>query len=100
MSEIPTFVYILTPNRPSLVEDVSPEEELVLDEHFEYLQRALAEGKLVLAGRCLDADFGIVVFRATTEGAAKEFMNDDPAVKSEVMTARLKPFRIALAEKD
>jgi uncharacterized protein YciI len=100
MTELPAFLYVLRPKRPSLVEDMSPEEELVLDEHFEYLQRALAEGRLVLAGRCSDAEFGIVVFRAATEGAAKEFMNDDPAVKHEVMTATLRPFRIALTDRD
>ena len=100
MSEMPTFVYVLKPHHSSLIEEMSPAEELVASQHFEYLQRALGERRLVLAGPCLDGEFGIVVFRARTQEAALEFMSNDPAVKGELMTARLHAFRISLMEKD
>ena len=94
--EMPTFIYVLKPKRASLIDDASAEEERRLGDHFEYLQRALEQGMLILAGPCLDGEFGVVVFRATSERAAVEFMERDPAVKHELMTAELFPFRVSL----
>ena len=46
--------------------------------HFERLQKALAKDKLILAGPCLDGEFGIVVFRAQSREEAEEFVKNDP----------------------
>ena len=81
-----------------MVDDPSPEEERILNTHFEYLQRAHREGELILAGPCEDGAFGIAVFRAETPTAALDFMSNDPAVKGQVMTAELRPLRISLME--
>jgi uncharacterized protein YciI len=79
---------------------MTPKEEATIDEHFKYLEKALADNKLILAGRCSDKAFGIVVFRAESQKEAENFMKNDPAVKKKVMTAELHPFRIALIEKN
>jgi len=99
MSEALTFVYVLRLVKPESLGRMSSHEETIVDEHFEYLKKALAEGKLALAGRCLDGEFGIVVFRARSERDAQEFMNCDPAVKKGVMTAELHSFRLAFVER-
>jgi len=91
-----TFIYMLRPKRRSLIDETTPEEEARLGEHFEYLERALEDGKLILAGPCLDGEFGVVVFRASTQEAALEFMQSDPAVRHGLMTAELHPFRVSL----
>ena len=70
--------------------------------HFAYLKAATEKGQVILAGRSNepeDKTFGIVVFEAADEAAAKEFMNGDEAVKSGVMTAELHPFMVALQRK-
>lgn len=100
MSKTSIFIYVLNLARRETLERMSPEEEAIIDEHFEYLMRGLTADKLILAGRCLDGEFGIVVFCADDEKHAKEFMENDPAVKSRIMTAELHPFRIALIQKD
>ena len=54
---------------------------------------------MVLAGRTLNTDersFGIVIFRADSEEAARRVMEQDPAVRNRVMRAELYPYRIAL----
>jgi len=79
---------------------MSHQEEVVVDQHFEYLKMALVKGKLVLAGRCVNGEFGIVIFRAESEKQANEFVKNDPAVKKGIMTAEMHPFRIALMEKN
>lgn len=96
MSEKLTFIYVLTLVRRETLEKTTPNEEAIIDEHFEYLKRELNEGKLVLAGRCLKGEFGIVIFNAESEKQAAEFMKNDPAIKKRIMTAELHPFRIAL----
>jgi uncharacterized protein YciI len=79
---------------------MSSQEAAVVDEHFEYLKKAFSEGKLTLAGRCVNAEFGIVIFRAKSEKQADEFVKNDPSVKKGVMTAEMHPFLIALIEKN
>lgn len=94
-----TFVYVLKLAQGKSPEMLTPEEEAIVDEHFGYLKKALTKGKLALAGRCVDGEFGIVIFQAESEKQASEFMKNDPAVKKGVMTGELHPFRIALIEK-
>jgi uncharacterized protein YciI len=96
MSEMSTFAYVLRLVKPESFGHASPQDEAIIDEHFEYLKKALAERRLILAGRCLDGEFGIAIFSAESEKQAEEFMKNDPAVKKGVMTAELHPFRIAL----
>jgi uncharacterized protein YciI len=100
MSENHTFAYVLKLANQEMVKNMSLEQEAVVNEHFDYLQRNLAEGKLVLAGRCLNGEFGIVIFHAQSEQAAEEFMKNDPAVKKGIMTSELHSFRVALLGKE
>ena len=67
--------------------------------HFAHLKAATAEGKVILAGRTLEPGaktFGLVIFEAADEAAAKAFMESDPAVAASVMTATVHPFSVAL----
>lgn len=70
--------------------------------HFDRLKRATEEGSVILAGRTrepLEATFGLVVFEAADDAAARAFMDGDPAVTSGVMTAELHPYAVALLRK-
>ena len=97
-NESPTFVYLLQPKRSNFIETITEEEQAVMDVHFEYLQNLLAEGKLVLAGPCLDAKYGICIFRADSMEEATQIMENDPAVVQGVMTATVHPYRISLMQ--
>lgn len=96
MNEPSTFIYVLKLIRPEPVDNMSPQEEEIINEHFEHLKRGLNEGTLILAGPCLDRAFGIVIFRSPSQKEAETFMNSDPAVIKGLMTAELHPFRISL----
>jgi hypothetical protein len=66
---------------------------------FDYLKALVEQCSVILAGRTLNTDessFGIVIFKAESEDAARAIMNNDPAVQAGVMHARLFPYRIAL----
>jgi uncharacterized protein len=97
------YLYRIHPSRPAmLVEGPTPEEEAIVDEHFAYLERLTGQGVVLLAGRTLDPDaqaFGIIIFLAENDGAARRLMSADPAVQKGVMISDLFPFRISLASK-
>lgn len=74
-------------------------DKATVSSHFAHLKAATVEGKVILAGRTLepgDKTFGLVIFEATDEPAAREFMNSDPAVAAKVMTAELHPYAVVL----
>jgi uncharacterized protein len=94
------YLYRIQPTRPAmLTEGTTPEEDTLVGEHFDYLKSLLSKGVLILAGRTLNTDetsFGIVVFKADSEQAAREIVDNDPAVRNGVMHATLFPYRVAL----
>ena len=97
------FVYRLTPVREEmLAEGLSKREKEIIAEHFEYLSALTEQGVVKLAGRTTNTDpsnFGIMVFEAANEEAAREIMFNDPAVRENILAARLFPFKIALMGK-
>lgn len=96
MTQNHDFLYLLKPPRKTFVEDMSQEEERIMQKHFEYLKELQETGKLVLAGPCLDGVFGIVIFGAKTPEEAEQIMKHDPSVQANIMQAELHPFRMSL----
>ena len=94
------FLYRIYPTRPEMLTDgPTPAERERIGEHFAYLQRLVADEVVLMAGRTLNTDttsFGIVVFVAPSEDAARAIMEGDPAVQAGVMRAELFPYRVAL----
>jgi uncharacterized protein YciI len=94
------FIYCIKPTRLDILTDGPTEEEAaIIGEHFTYLERLVAENVVLMAGRTLNTDertFGIVVFVASSNQEAVEFMQNDPAVSRGLMAAELFPYRVAL----
>jgi uncharacterized protein len=90
------YIYLIHPYRHEFFETPTTYEEQVMNAHFEYLKRATSEAMVVMAGPCLDETFGVVVLRAESDEAAREFMLNDPSVKNNVMMAELHPMKISL----
>lgn len=90
------YVYVLKAVRATFPGDATPEERAIVGEHFAHLQRLFTEGTMVHVGRCEDAAFGLAIFNAESDDAAREIMQRDPVVVQGVMTAKLHPYRIVL----
>jgi uncharacterized protein YciI len=90
------YIYLMHPLRHEFFDSPTPQEEAMMEAHFEYLKQANEDGMVLLAGPCLDETFGVVVFRAEDDLAARTFMLNDPAVKSNVMMAEIHPMKISL----
>jgi len=97
------FIYVLH-LVPRLYADASwtDEDKKMLQRHLVRFEEAIKTGKLILAGRTSesgDKTFGIAIFEAKDEAAARKFMEEDPAVAVGLMTAELHPFTVALEHK-
>ena len=94
------FLYRIKPVRLGMLTEGPTEREAeIVREHFSYLERLVAEGIVLMAGRTLNTDertFGIVVFLAESEARAQELVSSDPAVKQGLMQAELFPYHVAL----
>ena len=94
------FIYVLK-LVPRLHDDSAWTEadKAIGSRHFAHLTAAAKAGQVVLAGRTLEPGaktFGIVIFEAADEAAARAFMNSDPAIVEKIMTAEVHPYMIAL----
>ena len=98
------FIYVLR-LVPRLHSDAAwtKEDEMVIARHLTRFKHAVEKGELILAGRTKepgDKTFGIAIFEAADEAAARAFMAGDPAVEAGLMTAELHPFAVALQRKN
>jgi uncharacterized protein YciI len=103
-AETKQFIYVLH-LVPRLYSDANwtKEDTMALDRHFARFKHSIETGELILAGRTLDPGektFGIAIFKAKDEAAARTFMESDPAVVAGLMTAELHPFKVALERKN
>jgi len=93
---MPEYIYLIHPRRHEFFENPTPQEDAVMEAHFEYLKQATRAGVVLLAGPCLDETFGVVVIKAENDQAAHIFMLNDPSVRNNVMVAELHPMRVSL----
>ena len=98
------FIYVLH-LVPRLYDDKAwtAEDKAAVGRHLANFKAAAQSGQLVLAGRTKepgDKTFGIAIFTAADEAAARKFMEADPAVAAGVMTAELHPFAVVLERKN
>ena len=97
------YLYFLKPVRLGMVtEGPTPEEAEIVSRHFAHLEALTEKGVMILVGRTQNNDkstFGIAIFEAEDDSAAREIMESDPAVRERVMKAELHPYKIALMRK-
>lgn len=87
------FLATAKPKREHWLQNISDEEKAVMARHFAYTSQMFAEGNIVFDGACLDGTMGIIVYQAKSQEAALELFNNDPLVKSGIMSTELRPFR-------
>ncbi len=93
MSE--SFVIMLRPANDYGMEGT----EEAVSKHFEYLKKYHLEGKVMMAGRFSDVLIGLVMVTTDNEEEARQFMENDPAIKAKIFHGELYKWRIALDPK-
>jgi uncharacterized protein YciI len=96
------YLYRIQPTRATMLTEGATEAEAAkVSAHFNYLKSLMEQGVVILAGRTLNTDptsFGIIIFNADSDEAARALVDADPAVSGGVMRAELFPYRVALIE--
>ena len=93
---MPEWIYVIRAAREGFRTEPTEQEMAIMTDHFDYLKSLLENGQLVLAGPALDSSFGIAVFEARDEEAARSIMEADPSVAKGIMNATLHPYRSSL----
>jgi uncharacterized protein YciI len=93
-----SFLVILRPVRDEMPFEPTEEESRVVGEHYDYLVSLRERGKLVVAGPSVKRGdtFGIGVLDVDELAEAEAIVAEDPAVVNGVMTAEIRPLRIAV----
>jgi uncharacterized protein YciI len=88
----------MRPVREEMPFEPTEEESRIVSEHYEYLERLRAEGRLVLAGpSALPGDtFGLGFFDQDDRAEVETIVAADPAVTGGIMTAEIRPYRISV----
>ena len=94
------FIYVVRPARAEMLSEGPTEiEQEIISQHFQYLERLVQEGRVLVVGRTLMRDegtFGLAIFRADDLASAVALAEADPAVLHGVMRVEVYPFRVAL----
>ena len=93
-----SWLVVLRPARDEMPFEPTDEEARIVGEHYEYLKRLRAEGRLVLAGPTMipGDTFGLGIFDQDDRAEVEAIVAEDPAVTSGIMTAEIRPYRIAV----
>jgi uncharacterized protein YciI len=93
-----SFLVILRPVRADMPFTPTGEESRVVAAHYGYLVSLRDEGKLVVAGPSIvEGDtIGIGVLDVESRTEAEAIVAADPAITGGVMTAEVRPMRIAV----
>jgi uncharacterized protein YndB with AHSA1/START domain/uncharacterized protein YciI len=90
------FIVQLHGTRDGWPADMTPDEERIMQEHFIYLKNLMHEGRMLLAGPCMDPVYGLVVLEVADEADARQLMDNEPSVVGGVHTYTLHPFTASL----
>jgi len=90
------YLVRLLGTRPTWPDDQTPAEEQTMSAHFEYLRDLTAKGKVLMAGPCFDAKFGLVVLNVESEAEARQIMDNEPSVTGGLHTYELGEMLVSL----
>lgn len=96
MSQPKQFFVRLLPTRDGFPENMTAEEERIMQEHYEYLKGLTQRGQVLMAGPCFDPVFALVILQTTTESEAVALVDNEPTVVQGLATYDMQPMRVSL----
>jgi uncharacterized protein YndB with AHSA1/START domain/uncharacterized protein YciI len=105
-----SFVIFVTPTRVETVMHPTDEESAILAQHADHIATLADRARVVIAGPCIGESFaprgehavafalpspiGIIVVRANDMEEARAVMDEDPAVRAGIFSARVMPLSV------
>lgn len=75
--------------------NMTADEERIMDEHFDYLKALTAKGTVLMAGP-VDMKWGLIVFKVFSEDELKALMDKEPSVVQKAHTYTYSPMIVSL----
>jgi uncharacterized protein YndB with AHSA1/START domain/uncharacterized protein YciI len=98
MMNTPNFYFVrLIGTRDGWPNDMTPEEERIMEEHYHYLVDLVKRDKCMAAGPVFDDPvFGLIILRVDSEEEARKLMDSEPSVVGGVHTYELSDMKLSL----
>ena len=94
------FFVKLTGTREGFPENMTTDEERIMEDHFQYLLGQAEKKSVLLAGPCFsDPGFGLVIVSEADEDKARAIVENDPAIKGGVLKYEMSPLRLSVMAK-
>jgi uncharacterized protein YciI len=95
------FFMKLIPPRATFVDDITPEEAKLMQQHADYWAEQFKKGTVLIIGPVLDPKgaWGMAVLETATEEEARTLAMNDPTVKAGLNTVELSPMQLFLMKK-
>ena len=90
------FMYVFQPKRDDFLQTMTPDELQAMGAHAMYTNRLHEEGVVIFGGAAMTGAYGIVVFEAESEAAARSIFENDPAVQAGIVRSELVPFQVTM----
>jgi len=94
------FFVRLLGTRDGWPNNMTPEEESIMTEHFHYLKDLVKQKKVLMAGPVFEPVFGLIIVRADSKAQARELVEKDPSVVHGLHTFEISPMRVSLVAQD
>lgn len=96
MTESRQYFVQLLGTRTGWPENMTAEEEQIMQEHFVYLKNLVNEQKVILAGPVFENVFGLVILNVSSQAEAEKLMTNEPTVVKGVHTYVMHPMNVSL----
>ncbi len=96
MSETQQYFVRLVGTREGWPDNMTPDEEAIMEQHLHYLKSLVARGKVLMAGPVFEGRFGLVVLNVASVEEARSLMDHEPSVTGGVHTYALSAMRTSL----
>jgi uncharacterized protein YciI len=91
------WIYFIHPPRENFAATMTEAESAAWEIHWERVKRLFDEGRIILVGPTLGVhNTGLCIFEAPDEAAARQLMEEDPAIASGFARGELRPYRVSL----
>lgn len=94
------FFVKLLPPRATFPMDITPEEQLLMQEHARYTPESFDAGKILIYGPVVapTGAFGMAVFEVEDVSEVRQFLENDPSVRGGLNTFDIQPMRLGAAQ--
>jgi uncharacterized protein YciI len=94
MTDTMDFISLIRPKRRDFLTTMTPAEQATMEQHKEYVNDMITQGKIFLDGGNADGSIGVLIYRVDSAKEARQLYYCDPAVIAGIGYPELYPLTI------